>query len=296
MNVDGPWFVEPDTSRVILFRGINLSGGTKLPVGIPSHQSEGFWVDHDRKVNFVGRPFPIEDADEHLRRLVDYGFNLLRYIVTWEAIEHEGPCVCINIITNGMIMSTHLLRLEESTTTNTSTMWLQCLKNAETTASKCSSILIKIRWETRTIFGILSSCKWPILCVCVSGLVTAVAPVIRDGLTHSLDSIRHSFLRPRLRLSTIYTRNLKSFQRWYGTQTIKSWRQRPCSHSSLLANCMHQSAKSTAYMYKITCRTTTSDHSRGWLKPSNLMDWEEASSSATIQWTSRGKDTLDSKI
>lgn len=122
MNVDGPWFVEPDTSRVILFRGINLSGGTKLPVGIPSHQSEGFWVDHDRKVNFVGRPFPIEDADEHLRRLVDYGFNLLRYIVTWEAIEHEGPCVCINIITNGMIMSTHLLRLEESTTTNTSTM------------------------------------------------------------------------------------------------------------------------------------------------------------------------------
>lgn len=124
MNVDGPWFIEPDTNRVVLFRGVNLSGGTKLPVGIPSHEPRGFWVDYDRKVNFVGRPFPIEDADEHLGRLVDYGFNLLRYIVTWEAIEHEGPCVCIKNntqIDNGGYAH-FILILGVYTTTNTSTM------------------------------------------------------------------------------------------------------------------------------------------------------------------------------
>lgn len=89
----GPWFVDKETERVVLFRGINVGGGTKLPVGVPSHERNGFWVDYDRKVNFVGRPFPIEEADDHLDRLVNHGFNLFRFLVTWEAIEHEGPCV-----------------------------------------------------------------------------------------------------------------------------------------------------------------------------------------------------------
>lgn len=93
MNVEGTWFVEPETNRVVLFRGINLSGGTKLPVNVPSHERKGFWVDYDRAVNFVGRPFPIEEADEHLGRLVDHGFSLLRFMTPWEAIEHDAPCV-----------------------------------------------------------------------------------------------------------------------------------------------------------------------------------------------------------
>ncbi|KAI9316368.1 glycoside hydrolase superfamily [Dichotomocladium elegans] len=91
MNVDGPWFTEPKTNRTILFRGINLGGGTKVPAAVPSHEPNGFWIDYDRKVTFVGRPFPIEEADVHLQRLVDLGINLLRFMMTWEAIEHEGP-------------------------------------------------------------------------------------------------------------------------------------------------------------------------------------------------------------
>ncbi|KAI9278252.1 glycoside hydrolase superfamily [Phascolomyces articulosus] len=91
MKVNGPWFIEPKTNRKVIFRGVNLSGGTKLPVSVPSHERNGYWVDYDRKVSFVGRPFPIEEADIHLQRLVDHGFNLLRFMVTWEAIEHEGP-------------------------------------------------------------------------------------------------------------------------------------------------------------------------------------------------------------
>ncbi|KAI8364132.1 glycoside hydrolase superfamily [Radiomyces spectabilis] len=91
MDLDGPWFIERATNRTVLFRGVNVGGGAKLPVGIPSHVNDGYWIDHDRNISMVGRPFPIEEADDHLQRLVVLGFNLLRFLVTWEAIEHEGP-------------------------------------------------------------------------------------------------------------------------------------------------------------------------------------------------------------
>ena len=38
-----------------------------------------------------GRPFPIEEADEHFARLREWGLTFVRFIVTWEAIEHAGP-------------------------------------------------------------------------------------------------------------------------------------------------------------------------------------------------------------
>src|SRR5690606_19321055 len=39
----------------------------------------------------IGRPFPLEEAREHLRRLRHWGFNTLRLLTTWEAVEHSGP-------------------------------------------------------------------------------------------------------------------------------------------------------------------------------------------------------------
>jgi hypothetical protein len=39
----------------------------------------------------VRRPFPLDEADEHFGRLASWGFTFLRFLVTWEAIEHEGP-------------------------------------------------------------------------------------------------------------------------------------------------------------------------------------------------------------
>ncbi|GME98834.1 unnamed protein product [Ambrosiozyma monospora] len=47
--------------------------------------------DEGDHVSFVGRPFPLEEAYEHFSRIKLWGHNTLRYIITWEALEHEGP-------------------------------------------------------------------------------------------------------------------------------------------------------------------------------------------------------------
>jgi len=42
-------------------------------------------------VSFVGRPFAVNEAGLHFARLKRWGYNTIRYIFTWEAIEHAGP-------------------------------------------------------------------------------------------------------------------------------------------------------------------------------------------------------------
>jgi hypothetical protein len=42
-------------------------------------------------VSFIGRPFPLDEADEHFARLSAWGLTFLRFLVTWEAVEHAGP-------------------------------------------------------------------------------------------------------------------------------------------------------------------------------------------------------------
>ncbi|KAI8812275.1 glycoside hydrolase superfamily [Cladochytrium replicatum] len=89
--LDGVHFRDVVSKRTVLLRGVNLSGNAKLPArpSIPSHESDNFFDDHN--VSFVGRPFPLEEADEHLSRLRHWGFNFLRLNITWEALEHDGP-------------------------------------------------------------------------------------------------------------------------------------------------------------------------------------------------------------
>lgn len=81
------------SGRTLLLRGVNLSGSSKAPVGQQSHVLDGFWDAADGKQSFVGQPVNLDDgtADEHLQRLREWGFNVIRYPVTWEALEHEGP-------------------------------------------------------------------------------------------------------------------------------------------------------------------------------------------------------------
>jgi len=90
MQTQGAWFMDEFGRRLIL-HGVNLGGSSKVPRSPngATHLSEGFF-DH-RRVSFVGRPFPLEEADEHFSRLRAWGLTFLRFLVTWEAIEHAGP-------------------------------------------------------------------------------------------------------------------------------------------------------------------------------------------------------------
>lgn len=90
LHIDGATFRDPHNREVTL-HGLNIAGDAKLPAhpDVPSHVREHF-LDGDQ-VSFVDRPFAIDEAHTHFSRLKRWGFNTIRYVFTWEAIEHEGP-------------------------------------------------------------------------------------------------------------------------------------------------------------------------------------------------------------
>lgn len=88
--VSGSRFID-EHGRALMLRGANLGGSSKVPrrPDGATHVREGF-LDH-RHVSFVGRPFALEEAEEHFARLSQWGLTFLRFLVTWEAVEHAGP-------------------------------------------------------------------------------------------------------------------------------------------------------------------------------------------------------------
>ncbi|KAI9839740.1 MAG: hypothetical protein M1837_002028 [Sclerophora amabilis] len=90
LTIDGRTFRD-SKGREVTLRGINVAGDAKNPSwpDQPSHIPDNFF-DAD-KLSFVNRPFSVDEAHLHFGRLKRWGYNTIRYIFTWEAIEHEGP-------------------------------------------------------------------------------------------------------------------------------------------------------------------------------------------------------------
>ena len=89
IKTDGIWFKD-EHNRTLLLRGVNLGGSSKVPYpNGATYIREGFF--EHCNVSFVGRPFPLDEADEHFQRLESWGLTFLRFLVTWEALEHSGP-------------------------------------------------------------------------------------------------------------------------------------------------------------------------------------------------------------
>ncbi|KAI5950698.1 hypothetical protein KGF57_004246 [Candida theae] len=90
-------FFDPSTGRIVVLKGINVDAQMKLPVepympsykGDPTNPNDIFF--EGDTVSFVGRPFPLEEARSHFERIKSWGYNTIRYLLTWEAVEHEGP-------------------------------------------------------------------------------------------------------------------------------------------------------------------------------------------------------------
>jgi hypothetical protein len=77
--------------RQVLLRGINCGADAKFP----SEPDQSSFIGDDffdgDGVTFYQRPFPASEAAEHFSRIRRYGFNAIRYIFTWEAVESAGP-------------------------------------------------------------------------------------------------------------------------------------------------------------------------------------------------------------
>jgi hypothetical protein len=88
--VEGSRFRDRQNREVIL-HGINVAADAKFPRSPdqPSHISDNFF-DGDN-VSFTEHPFTADDAHIHFSRLRRWGYNTIRYVFTWEAIEHSGP-------------------------------------------------------------------------------------------------------------------------------------------------------------------------------------------------------------
>jgi len=64
--------------RYFFVHGANVSGSSKFPAAY-------------EPISYVGKPFPLAEADGNFRKMRELGFNTIRLVMTWEAIEHAGP-------------------------------------------------------------------------------------------------------------------------------------------------------------------------------------------------------------
>jgi hypothetical protein len=90
MKITGNRLIDEE-GRTLILRGVNLGGGSKTPFGPPGWGLSPESLKNPENASFVGRPFPLEEAESHFERLSRAGLNFLRLVITWEALEHSGP-------------------------------------------------------------------------------------------------------------------------------------------------------------------------------------------------------------
>jgi hypothetical protein len=90
IHINGNRFSD-ESNRTLILRGVNLGGSSKVPTSPDGDTRFAASLQNPGGVSFIGRPFPLEEADEHFARLKKWGFTFLRFLITWEAVEHSGP-------------------------------------------------------------------------------------------------------------------------------------------------------------------------------------------------------------
>jgi len=47
-------------------------------------------MQNQNNISYIGKPFPLEEADDHFRELKKSGTNSYKLTIPWAAIEHDG--------------------------------------------------------------------------------------------------------------------------------------------------------------------------------------------------------------
>lgn len=84
-------WIRDKAGRARIFRGLNVSSANKIPFTPNAETWNPSSLENPYTVSFTGRPFSEESADEHFNRLLSLGCTLIRWCITWEAVEHSGP-------------------------------------------------------------------------------------------------------------------------------------------------------------------------------------------------------------
>jgi len=79
-------YLKDEHGRYVYLHGVNVSGSNKFPA---NEDPETFAT--TGPPTYVGKPFPLEEADIHFGQLRRLGFNVIRLIVSWEGIQPEAP-------------------------------------------------------------------------------------------------------------------------------------------------------------------------------------------------------------
>jgi hypothetical protein len=79
-------YIKDEKGRYVFIHGVNVSGSNKFPVNEDpcTFKVEG-------TPNYVGKPFPLEKADEFFRQIKNLGFNTIRLLISIEGVMPNSP-------------------------------------------------------------------------------------------------------------------------------------------------------------------------------------------------------------